>query len=465
MSNPINWHTGALITEIKLSELDLSDIEVTEPRITEVEYLASYNWLENKPGTILVPGSPPAWAPQHDRKRALLPDSGTYYRDPNGARWPRFPMEPAVRSLLHLAPSLDRSSINLVACSSTLENLLYFAGSLERSFRFDVDLVGGTVFFIRRENSPNEKIEDAMGYRHTYPEANTTWDPEVGGSASHHRLVRYEFGGINVVVRTETDGYLPDKLTSAPEKTLGPSPRGGVGMDTSGFPLHDMALLMSAGESTSGGDKLKIEFKGRAIPQEAIFDLKTRPLTTYRPLDRDELIRWLWVNQTPNFVFAQHERGVFEEPKIENIGDEMRKWEKDNVNRLRRFQAVLTQILDTALDWGECVQVVRCGNGPLEIQTQSVGEEVVALPFDLRAEWTSVIDAEEDDDEEWKELDEQLGYFADTPTRNTYHEDDDDDIYDYRDNLSDAYHSDRESERDYTACSAEDCGYCGRCGY
>jgi hypothetical protein len=52
----VNWRTGPLITEIKLSDLDLSDIEATEPKITDVEYLASYNWLENEPGTILVPG-------------------------------------------------------------------------------------------------------------------------------------------------------------------------------------------------------------------------------------------------------------------------------------------------------------------------------------------------------------------------------------------------------------------------
>jgi hypothetical protein len=360
-----------------------------------------------------------------------------------------------VRSLLHLAPSLDRSSINLVACGSTLGNLLRFAGSLERSFRFDVDLVGGTVFFMRRENSPDEKIDDVRGYGHTYPEANTTWDAEVRGSASHQRLIRYELGGINVVVRSEADGYLPDKLPRAlSEKKSEPAARGGEGTDTAGSSLHDdMRLLMNTGksDSTFGRDKLKMEFKGRAIPQECIFDLKTRALGTSRPLDRDELIRRLWVNQTPNFVFAQHERGVFEEPKIEDISDEMRKWEKDNVDRLRRFQAVLTQILDTAVDRGEPLQVVRRGNGPIKIQAHPVGEEVTALPFDLRAEWTSVID-DEDDDEETKANPKYLP------------QDDEFENCDYKDNISDAS-SDKESERDYTACSAEDCGYCGRCGY
>jgi hypothetical protein len=30
---------------------------------------------------------------------------------------------------------------------------------------------------------------------------------------------------------------------------------------------------------------------------------------------------------------------------------------------------------------------------------------------------------------------------------------------------AEGYDSDDDDERDYTACSAEDCGYCGRCRY
>jgi hypothetical protein len=43
-------------------------------------------------------------------------------------------------------------------------------GSKTKPFRFDVDLIGDTVFFVRRENSPTGVIKDVRGYGHTFPE-------------------------------------------------------------------------------------------------------------------------------------------------------------------------------------------------------------------------------------------------------------------------------------------------------
>lgn len=46
------------------------------------------------------------------------------------------------------------------------------------------------------------------GYGHTFPEANTTWEADVKGSASHQRLIRYNVAGLDMVVRFEADGYI-----------------------------------------------------------------------------------------------------------------------------------------------------------------------------------------------------------------------------------------------------------------
>jgi hypothetical protein len=99
-----DWPSGKLVKVIKVS--DLSNVE-TSPKIERCEYVASYNWLDLKYPTILVPGmdslqavieskntnsmmyqgSPPLWSPSPSTKR-LKEDSGEYFRDPNAARYP-----------------------------------------------------------------------------------------------------------------------------------------------------------------------------------------------------------------------------------------------------------------------------------------------------------------------------------------------------------------------------------------
>ncbi|OBT60337.1 hypothetical protein VE03_10357 [Pseudogymnoascus sp. 23342-1-I1] len=157
--------------------------------------------------------SPPAWTPPAvDTK--LKPDSGHVFRDINAARYASYPLEPAFRSLRAMQPDHDIQAVDIVGCGSTIGNLLRFARSESRPFRFDVDVIGDTVLFIRRENSPTELISDLRGYGHTFPEAYTTWDSEVRGSCSHQRIIQYEFGGLTFLIRTETDGYVRDTHTN-----------------------------------------------------------------------------------------------------------------------------------------------------------------------------------------------------------------------------------------------------------
>lgn len=53
ISTPQEQPTGDLVTSVKVSSL--SRVE-TPPKIDDCEYLASYNWVEGKNPTILVPG-------------------------------------------------------------------------------------------------------------------------------------------------------------------------------------------------------------------------------------------------------------------------------------------------------------------------------------------------------------------------------------------------------------------------
>ena len=62
--------------------------------------------------------------------------------------------------------------VDIIGCGNTLNNLFRFARGDAASFRMLVEVIGNTVFFIRRENSPTEVYTGIRGYGHTFPEAN-----------------------------------------------------------------------------------------------------------------------------------------------------------------------------------------------------------------------------------------------------------------------------------------------------
>jgi len=51
-------------------------------------------------------------------------DSGEYFRDPNAARDPHFPVEPAIRAVFASHPDFKVAAIDIVGCGSTIGNLL-----------------------------------------------------------------------------------------------------------------------------------------------------------------------------------------------------------------------------------------------------------------------------------------------------------------------------------------------------
>ncbi|KAJ9607827.1 hypothetical protein H2200_007906 [Cladophialophora chaetospira] len=170
---------------------DESDVR----KITDVFYTASYNWLAGDKPTVLVP--------------ALNQDKGTYFRDKNASKHAAYPTEPAVRAIYTMKPEYNGQQVDIFACSNTMGPLLAFALEQNKTYRSVAEKVGNTLFLIRKEKSSCETIPNVCCYGHTVPEAYTNWDPACVGSQSHQRLVSNTFGDLSLVVKPETDEYLP----------------------------------------------------------------------------------------------------------------------------------------------------------------------------------------------------------------------------------------------------------------
>lgn len=350
--------------EIESPEHQGSDVS----RITNSQYLTSYNWLGGDKTRIIVPGKminkallttymstdlcilgePPKWTPLSD-PRTLPQDNGTYYRDRNAAQYPTYPLEPMVQAVLTDKPEFPVADVDIIGCNNTLGYLLRFVRGVGDPFRMLVQVVGKTVFFIRRENSATETIPGIRGYGHTFPEAYTTWNENVGGSKSHQRVVKYNFADMQCLIRFEPDGFLPGLVTDT-EETEGepiPDPRERSINTEEGLPsIEDITLSDAPSPVTEmAPQQLEIAMQGRRIPQCAVFDLKTRSRSKRSTNVLKEELPRLWLTQTPNFILAHHTNGQFKHIQVSDARDDVKQWEETEQLALSKFASLLQMIV------------------------------------------------------------------------------------------------------------------------
>jgi hypothetical protein len=368
----------------------------------------------------------------------LKEDDGNYFRDPNAARYPAHPIQPAVQAILTSQPDFHTPSIDVFACGSTLGNLLRFVRKVNKPFRMLVEAVGNTVFLVRRENSPTQLIPNVRGFGHTFPETYTTWEADVKKSVSHQRIVSYAFGGLNCLVRFEADGYHRDSGAGGFGASQKSKPDETVNLDDMLASVLEDSTITS--RPSAQGKPLTVIRGGQLIPQSAIFDLKTRSI---RKRDEDTLsdeLPRLWMAQIPNFILAYHTSGVFKEIQTRSVRREIEDWERENNDTLRRFAVLLRKIVAFARGGRNRKFEVRYRQADvLELREQ--GEEVGhTFSAAIEARWVAgKLDGPESPNDD----------------RYTSESDDKNATFDW----------DEGSEKDFTACSAEVCGYCGHCTY
>ncbi|PVI08395.1 hypothetical protein DM02DRAFT_510769 [Periconia macrospinosa] len=461
---------GELLETIRSDDLDsTTKVPAGELSIQDCTYVASYNWLNKDSPTIVVPGTPPKWTPSQTRQK-LKQDSGTYYRDPNAAHYPPFPTLPAVLALLSQNPTFPTTSIDLFACGNTLGNLLRFARSDSKPFRFTVQAIGSTVFLARKENDPREIIQGIHGYGHTFPEANTTWDTTVRDSESHQRLIQYTFAGLTSIVRFESDGYLPSSPPPPPSphtlhRTTPPTVQDLVN-DFAATTITTTIPSPPSPQSTSTPTLTTITQNTTTTTppsQSQLFDLKTRSAHARGQnlaALHQEMYPTLWLKQIPNVIAAYHDgRGSFDPSSgihITNVTSELRDWEARNQKELRRYAVLLAWIVEAARarEEGVVLEVYSSGVERLEIRKVrgggGGGEEGGVLPRgDVRGRWERGGGGEtEDDGEEGERGGEKVVDFSSSAGGEEEEEEEEED-----------------GLLDFTGCDAEGCGYCGKCSY
>jgi hypothetical protein len=198
--------------------------------------------------------------------------------------------------------------------------------------------VNEVVFLHREETLTQEFIgpDDFKGYGHEFEEAYTK--NEISRSTGHHRVISYRFGGLQFIIRHETDGCVEFGGSSQLDKEV---PAENI---LSGL-LESLSISQPKvfGETKPTGSRLTVRKEGRKIAPQSTLEIKMR--VHHKPLSVADVAPQLWISQTPKLVRAYHERGKFKVPVVEDVTSALRQWEKSNQQPLRRLAALLARLV------------------------------------------------------------------------------------------------------------------------
>ncbi|KAK3313367.1 hypothetical protein B0H66DRAFT_483009 [Apodospora peruviana] len=369
-----------------LEPLDLNSLSIDQTvKLTDKGDLASFNKLADN--EIIVPGCPPRFHPltrpltvQLDWHNTSLPVHTEF------ANYTHI-FEPLLRSLEATDPHFDIfSAADVVTNASNLRKLFHVFSSVRKlTERFDLEWKHNTLFMSKWTGDPS--LRSSLGRGAGFEKRTCLYADEEGDvetlrrSSSHHRVVWYQFAGMEFVVQSEVDGYYCDCHPPAQQKdgsveegqqrrtlstpTLSssfgtnyspspPSPTGSTpkhGRTTSSSHFSKFSSLLSMddpGDTASFITSLRpkappqsptliTHIAGRNVPSTCLIEVKTHKANN-KPMFSPEA--QLYFCRRTKLMVAQHRDGVFYPRKgaggtaVQDKGEELRKWESEEQNQV-----------------------------------------------------------------------------------------------------------------------------------
>jgi len=121
---------------------------------------------------------------------------------------------PLFAALITMQPSYSLLLVALVTDRNSLRKLFdYVSGHPGEHWRIEAELVERTLFLTRWEANSVQIITGSLnsGYGHEFEKAFLKFEEELKDSSTHGRIIEYEIGGMECVLRNEADGYFNDK--------------------------------------------------------------------------------------------------------------------------------------------------------------------------------------------------------------------------------------------------------------
>jgi hypothetical protein len=282
------------------------------------------------------------------------------------SEYPRYahPLEPLLRSVEVTQPTFDiLDDTDVISNASNLRKLFdLLRNKTWIAERFDIEMRGGTMLLSRWNDDPN--LSHSLGFGAGFERATCHYAPDddsiIQGSASHHRVVMYRFGGLQCVVQSEVDAYYcdcdhsksPFPLTPAGSQSEGETPHSdgrnlpptnaftALSLDDPDDSPSPTAAATPATASTPS-PTLRIHHIGRSIPSHCLVEVKTRNAGLIA-LSTPEA--QLYFSRRTKLYMAQHEKGVFTpgpDLVVRDMTRDLEVWEEKEQVTLRKVTALL----------------------------------------------------------------------------------------------------------------------------
>ncbi|KAG9236243.1 hypothetical protein BJ875DRAFT_526572 [Amylocarpus encephaloides] len=367
---------GVLISTL-YAELPETPLQVGDPvEIKNCEFQASYSWKDVEHPTIYVPSCPPKWSPPNGPFQMAKDRTK---KTSTGKRSPAAAVDPMFQALLHMHPDYNMTPIALVTDRNSLRKLLTFASNGSGKWRIDVDMVGDTMFFSPWEDFRRMLIngQQDTGYGHEFEKHITSVQPGMEDVLCHDRVVRYNLGGMECLVRFEADAYVEDENHLAAEDT---SPINKAGRLESNEPRPSPPVLKPPYKL------VHLIPRGQPVNPTSIVEIKSH--SGLKP-NTSKALPQLWISQTKLLCSGRHVHGlVTDELRLRVMEEELGRWRERNQGNLQNMMRVIRDIKAIAREQKRCTVICQKADGRTSLRVyRGKGGEFAIRPEVVERCW------------------------------------------------------------------------------
>jgi len=184
------------------------------------------------------------------------------------------------------------------------------------------------------------------GYGHAFEDCVAAREPTLEDSMHHERIVRYELGGLECLVRFEADAYLNADGSNESREHLAidlPAPKPSRPVLR---PPYKLVHVVS---------------RGRYIDPDLIAEIKSCSTLKF---NINKTLPQLWFSQTKHLCVGRHKEGlVTEKLETKDMREELKKWEASNQEHLINMIRVIREIREIAKTARKCTVICTMVDG------------------------------------------------------------------------------------------------------
>lgn len=212
-----------------------------------------------------------------------------------------------------------------------------------KPFRIDAQKIGNVVIFSRWEDPEMKKPQAPHPHCYSKSHELATMEQQLEGVVSCHRMVRYEFGGIDMIVRFELDAVTEAAPPPGKNDSLVDAMRG-----TS---VETLLPLPRYTESKAGLTIYRTPYP--SPPLSSFIEKKTR--SAKGELDYIDIYGQFVFSQTPHLYVARHTRGYFTSLEKVSLGQgKLRDIEISTTGIMGKVAGMIKEMMECVDAFGEC---------------------------------------------------------------------------------------------------------------